>query len=130
MLRIKLEFIPSRSIVMNMTESCIENFRREEAPAEYGLKNPLKQIEILTIFDIRESCWRSAMQRRQLWEAKLKKEAEEREIIEWHIVEIVRRYCSIPGKRVIHRELVARYGHTISSKRVKKIMNGMRLVLH
>ena len=128
MLRIKLEFIPSRSIVMNMTESCIENFRREEAPAEYGLKNPLKQIEILTIFDIRESCWRSAMQRRQLWEAKLKKEAEEREIIEWHIVEIVRRYCSIPGKRVIHRELVARYGHTISSKRVKKIMNGMRLV--
>lgn len=39
-LRIKLEFIPSRSIVMNMTESCIENFRREEAPAEYGLKNP------------------------------------------------------------------------------------------
>lgn len=73
MLRIKLEFIPSRSIVMNMTESCIENFRREEAPAEYGLKNPLKQIEILTIFDIRESCWRSAMQRRQLWEAKLKR---------------------------------------------------------
>ena len=73
-------------------------------------------------------CWRSAMQRRELWKAKLKKEAEEREIIEWHIVEIVRRYCSIPGKRVIHRKLVARYGHTISPKRVKKNMNGMRLV--
>ena len=128
MLRIKLEFNPSRQVFMGMVDSCMDYFGRKEAPAEYGLKNALKTCEILTIFNIGERCWRSALQRRLCREERLKAETAGREQIEEKIVEILRRYCCIPGKRVIHRELVARYGISISLKKVKKIMDGMRLV--
>ena len=127
-LRIKLEFNPDRHLVMGMIDSCMDYFRQEDSPAEYGLKNALKTNDILTIFNIGERCWRSAMQRRQCWEQRLREEAEEREQVEQRIVEILRLYCCIPGKRVICRELIARYGIRISLKRVKKIMDGMRLV--
>ena len=127
-LRIKLEFNPDRHLVMGMIDSCMDYFRQEDSPVEYGLKNALKTNDILTIFNIGERCWRSAMQRRQCWEQRLREEAEEREQVEQRIVEILRLYCCIPGKRVICRELIARYGIRISLKRVKKIMDGMRLV--
>ena len=36
-IRIKLEFKPDQKLVMGMAESCMENFKRPEAPAEYSL---------------------------------------------------------------------------------------------
>jgi len=127
-LRINLKFNPSRQLVMGMAESYMEYFSNPEAPAEYGLNKPLKQIDILTIFNIREKCWQSSRQRRQDLEEKLRKEAAEREMIELKIIEIIQRFGYIPGKRVIVRTLLAWYGISISPKTAKKIMNGMRLM--
>lgn len=109
-LRINLKFNPSRQLVMGMAESCMEYFSNPEAPAEYGLNKPLKQIDILTIFNIREKCWQSSRQRWQDREEKLRKEAAEREMIELKIIEIIQRFGYIPGKRVIVRALLAWYG--------------------
>ena len=127
-LRIQLKFNPDKKLVMGMAESCMENFKRPEAPAEYGLDKPLRQSDILIIFNILERSWQSSRQRRQYQEEKLRKEAVEREMIELKIIEIIQRYQYIPGKRVILRELIGLYGITISLKRVKKIMDGMRLM--
>ena len=128
MLRIKLEFNPSRQLVMGMTESCMENFSRPGASAEYGLDKPLKRIDILTIFNIREKCWQSSRQRRQDREEKARKEAEDRNMIELKIIEIIQRFGYIPGKKVMVRALLAWHGISISPKTAKKIMNGMRLM--
>ena len=127
-IRIKLEFKPDQKLVMGMAESCMENFKRPEAPAEYGLDKPLKQTDILTIFNIRKNSWQSSGKRRQHQEEKLRKDAEEREMIELKIIEIIQRFGYIPGKRVIAGALLAWYGISIGPKRAKKIMNGMRLV--
>ena len=127
-IRIKLEFKPDQKLVMSMAESCMENFKRPEAPAEYGLDRPLKQTDILTIFNIRKNSWQNSGKRRQHQEEKLRKDAEEREMIELKIIEIIQRFGYIPGKRVIAGALLAWHGISIGPKRVKKIMNGMRLM--